>query len=58
LASDGVDGFTATSAIDAAAEISVPALAMRRIEVKRFRLNQGGIFMFVELSYQLNFLRS
>src|SRR5215831_3182658 len=49
------DGFTATNAIATAAERSVPAIATRTIEVNRFRLNERGIFMFVELRYQLNF---
>jgi hypothetical protein len=43
-------GEAAKSAIAAAAEISVPALAMRTIEKKRFRLNQRLDFM---MDYQL-----
>ena len=41
-----LDGRTATKAIAAAAEISVPAPAMRTIEKKRFRLNQRGVFIY------------
>jgi hypothetical protein len=49
------DGATATNAIAAAAVTTALAVATRTIEMKRFRLNQRGIFMFVELRYQLNF---
>jgi CheY-like chemotaxis protein len=41
----GMDGFTATNAIAAAANKSVPALVKRTNEKKRFRLNECGVFM-------------
>jgi hypothetical protein len=50
--SNGPDGFTATKAIAAAADIKVTALVMRRIELKRLRLNQRRVFIF---EYQLSF---
>jgi hypothetical protein len=49
------DGFAATNASAAAAVTNAPAVATRTIEVNRFRLNQRGFFMFVELRYQLSF---
>jgi hypothetical protein len=48
-------GLIATNAIAIAAHNSVPTVATRTDEAKRFRLNQRGIFMFVKLRYQLSF---
>src|SRR5438552_812743 len=43
-----LDGRTATKAIAAAADIRVPALATRRCETTRFRLNQRLVFICFE----------
>ena len=48
--SNGPDGFTVMKATAAAADIKVTELVMRRIEVKRLRLNQRGIFIFWSLN--------
>jgi tetrahydrodipicolinate N-succinyltransferase len=39
-------GEAAMRAMAAAAEMSTPALAMRTIEKKRFRVNQRGVFIY------------
>jgi hypothetical protein len=44
---NGLDDFAATKAIAAAANISVTATVKRTDEMKRFRLNECGVFMFV-----------
>jgi hypothetical protein len=44
---NGPDDFAATKAIAAAANISVTAIAKRADVMKRFRLNECGVFMFV-----------
>src|SRR5260370_19669822 len=42
-------GRTATKAIARAAETSVPAVAMRRCDRRRFRVNQRGDFIDLEM---------
>jgi hypothetical protein len=46
---NGLGGFTATKAIAAAADISVTTLAMRTSEKKRFRLNERGVFICLDM---------
>ena len=45
---NGLEGFTVTKAIAAAADIKVTALVMRRIEMQRLRLNQGIVVIYIE----------
>jgi hypothetical protein len=47
FAHDGLDGFTATNAIAAAANNSVPAIVKRRVEKKRVWLNECGVFILI-----------
>src|SRR5262249_21949233 len=44
----------AKRAMAAPAKTSVPALAMRRIEVKRFRLNAGAVFIFIRVEFSVS----
>jgi hypothetical protein len=48
FAHNGPDGFTATNAIANAANKSVPTVAKRTAEAKRFRLNECGFFILIE----------
>src|SRR5258705_6072691 len=48
-------GGTATNANAAPVETSAPAVTMRTSEKKRVRLNQDGVFIFVQAEYQLKF---
>src|SRR4029453_6642649 len=44
-ASDGLEDFTATKAIAAAADNNMPAVIMRRCDARRFWLNQPEVFI-------------
>jgi hypothetical protein len=52
------DGFTATNAIATAADKSVPATAKRTAEAKRFRLNECGVFIYLEMLIEVEPLSS
>jgi hypothetical protein len=46
---NGPDGFTATNAVAAAADIKVTTLAMRRCGTRPLRVNQRGVFICLEM---------
>ena len=52
---NGPDDFAATKAIAAAANISVTATVKRTDEMNRFRLNECGVFMFLDFVGKASF---
>jgi hypothetical protein len=54
VATSGAVGFVANRAMTAPAKISVLALDIRSIEVKRFRLNAGAVFILIGFELRIN----